>query len=138
VSDKEHKMTHELLGDVADRDCIITDHLIDSARTLCERVKLLKSSGAKRVVASATHGIFSGKALQRISRSALTDVVVTDSIPLRDDVDTRDTHKIMQISVAPILAAAIIRCQTNASLLPLRVSDKSTETEKGRYAGQGA
>jgi phosphoribosylpyrophosphate synthetase len=48
VSDKDHKMTHELLGNVADRDCIITDHLIDSARTLEQRVKLLKKAGAGR------------------------------------------------------------------------------------------
>jgi ribose-phosphate pyrophosphokinase len=127
-------MKHQLLGDVSDRDCIIADHLIDSARTLVERVKLLKAHGAKRVVASATHGIFSGKALHRISRSALTDVVVTDTIPLRDDVDTRDTHKIMQISVAPLLAAAILRCQCNASLQALRTSDKGKE----RYAGQSS
>ena len=133
MSDKNHKMSMQLLGDVSDRDCIITDHLIDSARTLCERVKLLKAGGAARVVASATHGIFSGKALQRISRSALSDVLVTDTIPLRDDVDTRDTHKLSQLSVAPLLAAAIIRCQCDASLKPLRTSE-----EKGRYAGQGA
>ena len=129
----------QLLGDVADRDCIITDHLIDSARTLCERVKLLKANGARRVVASATHGIFSGKALQRISQSFLSEVLVTDTIPLRDDVTTRDTHKLLQLSVAPLLASAIIRCQCQASLQPLRVFDKSLESiEKGRYAGQGA
>ena len=132
MSDKRHQLSQQLLGDVTDRDCILTDHLIDSARTLCERVKLLKASGARRVVASATHGIFSGKALQRLSRSPLTDVVTTDTIPLRDDVATRDTHKLSQLSVAPLLAAAIIRVQCGASLQPLRLVDKGE-----RYAGQG-
>lgn len=114
------KVKLQLIGDVRGRDVILSDHIIDSGKSLCERVTLLKQAGCERVVASATHGIFSGKALQRISRSPLSDVVVTNTVPLREGVDTRDLHKLSQISVAPLLASAIIRSQLDISLQPLK------------------
>lgn len=124
----------QLIGDVAGRDAVLCDHLIDSARTLEQRVKLLKKAGAGRCIATATHGIFSGRALQRISRSALSDVVITNTIPLRDDVDVRDLHKLSQLSVAPLLASAIIRGQCNLSFRPI---EEGFSTAVARYAGQG-
>jgi ribose-phosphate pyrophosphokinase len=123
----------QLIGDVNGRDSILCDHLIDSARTLEQRVKLLKKEGAGRCVALATHGIFSGRALQRISRSALTDVVITNSVPLRDDVDVRDLHKLSQLSVAPLLASAILRAQCNLGFQP-EIPGYLSATS--RYAGQ--
>jgi ribose-phosphate pyrophosphokinase len=124
----------QLIGDVAGHDVLLCDHLIDSARTLEQRVKLLKRQGAGRCVATATHGIFSGRALQRISRSALTDVVVSNTVPLRDDVDVRDLHKLSQLSVAPLLAAAVIRAQSNLALHPPLQLEAAVSA---RYAGQG-
>ena len=123
----------KLIGDVSGRDLLICDHLIDSARTLEQRVKLLKRAGAGRCVATATHGIFSGRALQRISRSALSDVVITNTVPLRDDVDVRDLHKLSQLSVAPLLASAIIRAQCDLSYQ----TPPPGLTPSARYAGQG-
>jgi ribose-phosphate pyrophosphokinase len=71
-----------LIGDVKGRDCIIVDDMIDTAGTLCGAAKALVDHGAKRVVACATHGVLSGPAVQRIADSALSEVVVTDTLPL--------------------------------------------------------
>jgi hypothetical protein len=124
----------ELVGDVSGADVIICDDMIDTASTLSTRVQLLKDRGAQRVVAYATHGLFTGAALQRISRSALSDVVVTNTVPLREDVDTRHTHKIAQLSVAPLIAEAILRIQMGQSLQDLRVFDR--DSAEPRYKGQ--
>jgi len=124
----------ELVGDVRGKDVLICDDMIDTAKTLMTRIQLLKDRGAQRVVAFATHGLFTGSALQRITRSPLSDVVVTNTIPLREDVDTRHTHKIAQLSVAPLLAEAILRVQTGQSLQDLRIFDR--DTAEPRYKGQ--
>lgn len=124
----------ELVGDVRGKDVLICDDMIDTAKTLMTRIQLLKDRGAQRVVAFATHGLFTGGALQRITRSPLSDVVVTNTIPLREDVNTRHTHKIAQLSVAPLLAEAILRVQTGQSLQDLRIFDR--DTAEPRYKGQ--
>ena len=89
---------------------------------------LLKERGANRVEAYATHGLFNGGALQRIARSALSDVVVTNTVPLRDDISVRDSHKIAQLSVAPLLAEAITRVQTGQSVQALKTFEAQFET----------
>jgi ribose-phosphate pyrophosphokinase len=124
----------ELVGDVYGRDVVICDDMIDTAKTLMTRLALLKERGAQRIVAYATHGLFTGGALQRITKSPLSDVVVTNTVPLREDVDTRHTHKIAQLSVAPLLAEAILRVQTGQSLQDLRVFDR--DSTEPRYKGQ--
>ena len=115
-------------------DVIICDDMIDTARSLVARLRLLKERGANRVVAYATHGLFNGGALQRITKSALSDVIVTNTVPLRDDVSVRDTHKLAQLSVAPLLAEAVLRIQTGRSVQDLRVFDR--ESLAPRYSGQ--
>ena len=132
ISESQEKM--ELVGDVNGHDVVICDDMIDTARSLVARLQLLKDRGAGRVVAFATHGLFNGGALQRIRKSALSDVVVTNTVPLRDDIGTRDTHKIAQLSVAPLLAEAIWRIQSGKSVQDLRIFDRS-EVES-RYRGQ--
>jgi ribose-phosphate pyrophosphokinase len=124
----------ELVGDVFGKDVIICDDMIDTAKTLMTRVALLKDRGAQRIVAYATHGLFTGQALQRITRSQLSDVVVSNTVPLREDVDTTHTHKIAQLSVAPLLAEAIARVHTGSSLQNLRVFDR--DSAEPRYKGQ--
>lgn len=94
--------------------------MIDTAASLVKRLELLREHGAGRLVAYATHGLFNGSALARITRSPLSDVIVTNTVPLRDDVDTRHTHKISQLSVAPVIAEAILRLQLAQSLQSLR------------------
>jgi len=80
-------------------------------------------------VAYAAHGLFNGGALQRISKSALSDVIVTNTVPLRDDISVRDSHKIAQLSVAPLLAEAVVRVQTGQSVQSLRsFESESAET----------
>lgn len=106
--------------------------MIDTGYTLMRRLNVLKARGANTIVAFATHGLFNGDALQRITRSPLAQVIVTNTVPLRDNVDTRHTHKIAQLSVAPILAEAVLRVQTGQSLAGLRGSN----TDMPRYLGQ--
>lgn len=114
---------------------VLVDDLIDTGITLVRRLDALRDAGARRIVAYATHGLFSGSALQRISHAShLSDVVVTNTIPLRDDLETRHTHKIAQLSVAPVIAQAILRVQTCQSLQDLRVFDR--ETDIARYRSQ--
>ncbi len=124
----------ELVGDVFGRDVVICDDMIDTARTLVTRLHLLKDRGAQRIVAYASHGLFTGAALQRIARSPLSEVVVTNTVPLGTGVEAQHTHKIVQISVAPLLAEAIVRMQTGQSLQDLRIFDR--DSAEPRYKGQ--
>ncbi len=78
---------------------MIVDDMIDTGFTLMRRVALLKDAGARRLIAYGTHGLFNGGALQRIDKSPLSDVIVTNTVPLRDDVDVRHTTKISQLSL---------------------------------------
>ncbi len=106
-----------LIGDVKGKDCIIIDDMIDTAGTLGGAAKALVDKGAKKVVACATHGVFSGPAVQRITESPLTEVVVTDTIPLSDAA--RACPKIKQISIAKLLAEAIKRIHSSDSVSSL-------------------
>ena len=108
-----------LIGDVKDRECIILDDLIDTAGTLCNAARAVMDKGARRVVACATHGVFSGPALQRIEESPLDEVVVTDSIPASKD--GRRSTKIRYLSIARLLAEAIRRIDANDSVSSLFV-----------------
>lgn len=108
--------------------------MIDTGYTLVRRLQLLQERGAGKLYAYATHGLFNGGALHRINKSALSEVVVTNSVPLRDDVDMRHTHKIAQLSIAPLVAAAMLRVQTGQSLQSLRVFDR--DNIESRYLGQ--
>ncbi|HEX7663653.1 MAG TPA: ribose-phosphate pyrophosphokinase, partial [Polyangiaceae bacterium] len=73
-----------LIGEVNGKDCVIIDDMIDTAGTLCGAAQALRDKGAKKIVATATHGIFSGPAIKRIEESALSEVVVADTIPLSE------------------------------------------------------
>mmetsp|Transcript_56024 Transcript_56024/g.84781 ORF Transcript_56024/g.84781 Transcript_56024/m.84781 type:complete len:81 (+) Transcript_56024:209-451(+) len=70
-----------MVGDVKDKDCIMIDDMIDTAGTLCAAAKELKDNGAGKIYAAATHGLFSGKALENIKNSCLEKIFVTNSIP---------------------------------------------------------
>jgi ribose-phosphate pyrophosphokinase len=96
-----------LIGDVKGRDCIIVDDMIDTAGTLEGAARALAERGAKSVMACASHGVLSGPAVQRISRSPLSSVVVTDTIPLSPEA--KACGKIRQVSIARLLGEAIKR-----------------------------
>ncbi len=98
------KMT--AIGDVEGRNVIILDDMIDTAGTITMAADMMMERGAKSVRAAVTHPLLSGPAYDRINASALSEVIVTDTIPLRTDVDT---SKFTVISVADIFADAISR-----------------------------
>lgn len=104
----------DLVGSVAGRDVIIVDDMIDTAGTLVEAARELKSKGARRVYAFATHGLFSGPAIDRIQKSALEEVVITDTIKARPMVTSCKKIKILSISI--LLADAIRRIHQKESL----------------------
>lgn len=104
----------DLVGEVAGCDCIIVDDMIDTAGTLCKAADLLKVKGANRVFCFASHGLFSGPAVSRISKSCLEKVVVVNTIPLPPNAKT--CNKIEQLSVAAILGEAIKRIHLRRSV----------------------
>ena len=112
------KVMH-IIGEVKDRTCIIMDDMVDTANTLCEAAAALKEHGAKKVVAYITHPVLSGTAIERISGSKLDELVVTDTIPLRDDA--AKCAKIRQVSVAELLAETIRRISNEDSVSSLFV-----------------
>jgi ribose-phosphate pyrophosphokinase len=106
-----------IIGDVKDKDCVIVDDIIDTAGTLCGAARALHEKGAKRIAACATHGVLSGPAIQRIVDSPLTDVVVSDTIPLDDAA--KACGKIKQVSIARLLGEAIKRIHSSDSVSSL-------------------
>jgi ribose-phosphate pyrophosphokinase len=106
-----------IIGDVAGRTCVIMDDLVDTANTLCEAAVALKENGAERVVAYCTHPVLSGAAVQRIENSTLDQLVVTDTIPLRDDAK-RSKH-IRCVSAAELMAETMLRISNEDSVSSL-------------------
>ena len=106
-----------IIGDVAGRTCIITDDIVDTAGTLCNAAGALKERGAKRVVAYITHPVLSGAAIERISNSALDELVVTDTIPLSPAAQA--CPKIRQVSCAAIIGETLSRIAREASVSSL-------------------
>lgn len=96
------------IGDVAGKNVLIVDDMIDTAGTLTKAANVLKEMGALSVRACATHAVFSGQAYERIAESALEEVIVTDTIPLTSDPD-KDTSKITVLSVADTFANTIYK-----------------------------
>ena len=106
-----------IIGEIEGRTCVIVDDIVDTAGTLCHAADALKARGAKRVLAYATHPVFSGNAVEKITNSALDEVVVTDTIPLRQDA--LDCPKIRQLSCSSLLGETISRiaCESSVSSL---------------------
>ena len=108
-----------VIGDVKGRTCLIVDDLVDTANTLCEAAHALKDQGAKKVVAYCVHPVLSGKAIERISNSALDELVVTDTIPL--SAAAQGCKRIRQLTVAPLLAETMRRISEGDSVSSLFV-----------------
>jgi ribose-phosphate pyrophosphokinase len=106
-----------VIGEVKDRTCVIMDDMVDTAGTLCKAAEVLKAEGAKKVVAYCTHAVLSGDAVKRIAASDMDELVVTDTIPLREDA--RACKKIRSLSVAGLLAETILRIFTEDSVSSL-------------------
>ncbi|HEX4825486.1 MAG TPA: ribose-phosphate pyrophosphokinase [Candidatus Polarisedimenticolaceae bacterium] len=111
--------TMNVIGEVEGRDCVIVDDIVDTAGTLVGTVDALVDKGATRVLACFSHAVLSGPAMERIERSPLEHVVVTDSIALPDH---KAQHpKITVLSVASLLGEAIARIHSNSSVSSLFV-----------------
>lgn len=103
-----------IIGDVKGRDCIIVDDMIDTGGTLCKAAEALKSHGAKRVFAYATHPVFSGNAVENIKDSDIDEVIVTDSVPLSDAM--KATGKVSQLTLSGMLSEALRRVSNEESI----------------------
>lgn len=101
-----------LLGDVKDRTCVIVDDMVDTGGTLIKAADKLIAAGAKRVIACCTHAVLSGNAMERIGESAIEQMIVTDTIPLR----RAGFGKFKTLSVAPLLGNAVARMLNKESL----------------------
>ena len=108
-----------IIGDVAGQDCLIVDDLIDTAGTLVKAGEALLKHGARSVRACATHAVLSGPAVERIEKSDIQEVIVTNSIPLSEAAD--NCSRIKQLSVAPLLAKAIQSIHEDGSVSTLFV-----------------
>lgn len=95
-----------IIGDIEGKRCILIDDMIDTAGTIANAANALKDLGAKNVYACCTHGVLSGPAMDRINNSAIEELVMLNTIPLKED---NDNSKIRSISVAPLFAEAIKR-----------------------------
>ncbi len=108
-----------VIGDIRGKNALILDDMIDTAGTLTQAVEALRQHGAKEVFAACTHPVLSGPAVERIEQSDLREVVVTNTIPLRDKA--RTCSKIRVLSVAGLLAEAIKRIHEERSVSSLFV-----------------
>ncbi|GJL71942.1 MAG: ribose-phosphate pyrophosphokinase [Nitrosomonas sp.] len=106
-----------IIGEVSGRTCVIIDDLVDTANTLCEAANVLKQKGADSVLAYSTHAVLSGNAVARIESSDLDKLVVTDTIPLREDAQR--CNRICQLSVANLLAETMLRISNESSISSL-------------------
>lgn len=108
-----------IVGDVKDKVAVIIDDMVDTAGTLTQAAQVIQNLGALEVMACASHGVFSGPAIERIENSVLTVVVVTNSIPLKENA--QNCSKIKVMSVAPLLGEAIRRIHQKDSVSSLFV-----------------
>lgn len=108
-----------IIGEVSGKTCVLVDDLVDTAGTLCHAATALKEAGGKRVVAYITHAVLSGPAIERIAKSDLDELVVTDTIPLRDAA--RACPKVRQLSVAGLLAETMRRIRDEESVSSLYI-----------------
>jgi len=106
-----------IIGDVAGRKCILVDDIVDSAGTLCNAAVALMKAGATSVSAYVTHGVLSGGAVARVTASPLESLVTTDSIQATEAVKL--ARNIRQISIAPLMAEAILRISEERSVSSL-------------------
>ena len=109
----EAKAFH-VIGDIQDKTALIIDDMIDTAGTLCVAVNNLIEHGAKEVYAIVTHPVFSGPAMERIEKSRLKEVWVTDTIPIK-----QKSNKVHCVSVAPLVAEAMNRIHSKGSVSAL-------------------
>jgi len=108
-----------IIGNVEGKTCVLIDDLVDTAGTLCHAAEALKNNGAKKVFAYITHAVLSGPAIERIAKSEMDELVVTDTIPLSEA--GKSCKKIRQLSVAGLLAETMRRIRDEESVSSLYI-----------------
>jgi ribose-phosphate pyrophosphokinase len=103
-----------LIGEVEGRTCVLVDDIVDTAGTLCKAAEALKKNGAIKVVAYSTHAVLSGSAIENIQNSQLDELVVTNSIPLREDA--KKCGKIRTLSLGKLLGESVRRISNEESI----------------------
>jgi len=103
-----------LIGEVEGRTCVLVDDIVDTAGTLCKAAEALKKNGATKVVAYSTHAVLSGSAIENIKNSQLDELVVTNSIPLREDA--KKCGKIRTLSLGKLLGESVRRISNEESI----------------------
>jgi len=121
IIDKRRPMANKaevvrVVGDVKNKGVLIIDDIVDTGGTLIAAVRALEEKGAKEIYAGCTHPVLSGEAYQRIQSSPIKELVVTDTIPLREE---KKISKIKVLSVAPLLGEAIRRIHEDRSVSSL-------------------
>jgi ribose-phosphate pyrophosphokinase len=106
-----------IIGEVEGKTCVLIDDMVDTAGTLCQAAQALKDEGAVKVIAYITHPVLSGNAVDKISKSALDELIVTDTIPL--SAAAKACTRIRQLSVAGLLAETIRRIRDEESVSSL-------------------
>jgi ribose-phosphate pyrophosphokinase len=103
-----------IIGEVAGRNCVIVDDMVDTAGTLTNSAKALMDAGAKQVLAAATHGVLSGPAIDRLTSSVIEELIITDTVPVTEE--NRKKARIKVVTCAPLLGEAIKRIHTGDSV----------------------
>ncbi len=104
----------EIIGDVQGRNVVMVDDMISTAGTIAGAAKMVKDRGAGKIVVGATHGVFAGPAVERLSQAPIDEVVVTDTIPMKDSVKGLKNLKVL--SVAALIGEAMRRIHSNESI----------------------
>ncbi|NYI05984.1 ribose-phosphate diphosphokinase [Allostreptomyces psammosilenae] len=95
---------HEVVGEVEGRTCVLVDDMIDTAGTICAAAEALFANGAAEVLVAATHGVLSGPAVDRLKNSRISEVVLTNTLPLEPQANI---DKVTVLSIAPMLGRAV-------------------------------
>jgi len=112
----DHVAAVNIVGDVKDKTVLMMDDMISTAGTICAASEVVMDRGAARVIAGATHGLLVGPAAERLAKSPIAEVLITDTIPERPERLAPIAHKITRLSVGPLLGEAIDRVHRNRSV----------------------
>ncbi|MBI2330241.1 ribose-phosphate pyrophosphokinase [Candidatus Daviesbacteria bacterium] len=121
--------TLDMIGNVTGNDVLIVDDMIDTAGTICDAAELIKERGASSISVAATHGLFSGPALERIKEAPIDKIFITDTVPLKEEI-LKDP-KVIVVSVAPLLAEAI-ECIYKGDSMSEKLIPKAHQTHEER------
>jgi ribose-phosphate pyrophosphokinase len=136
IVDKRREKAGEIagmtvIGDVSGKKCIIVDDICDTAGTLCKAAEVLMEAGATEVHAYITHGVLSGPAVERVSKSVMKSLVITDSIEPSEAVKACPNIRI--VPTAPMFAQAILNTWSGTSVSSLFETETLTPIYEGMY-----